>query len=269
VPDADPIDLPRLRRELIRPAGQWRQIDLVAETGSTNADLSARVRAGEPAGRVLITDFQSAGRGRQGRRWTAPPGSGIAMSVSLAPDLAPDRWTWLPLLAGLAVAQGLERAIGQRGARLRLDLKWPNDVLADGRKVCGILAEQFQPAGPPACVVGMGINVHLQADELPVPTATSLGLLVGERVPGRTEVIVEVLTRLESVLSAWSGANGTDVKAEYVARCTTIGRDVRVQLAAERSVYGLATGLDDDGCLIVRTASGPVILGAGDVVHVR
>ena len=117
MPDADPIDLPRLRRELIRPAGQWQQIDLVSETGSTNADLAARVRAGEPAGSVLITDYQSAGRGRQGRRWTAPPGSGIAMSVSLAPDVDPDRWTWLPLLAGLAVAEGLERAIAAARSR--------------------------------------------------------------------------------------------------------------------------------------------------------
>ena len=185
MPDADPIDLPRLRRELIRPAGLWQQIDLVSETGSTNADLSARVRAGEPAGSVLITDYQSAGRGRQGRRWTAPPGSGIAMSVSLAPEVDPDRWTWLPLLAA-SRSPRLEGAMRQRGPSLRLDLKWPNDVLADGLKVCGILAEQIQTPGRPACVVGMGINVHLQADELPVPTATSLGLLVGERVPSRT-----------------------------------------------------------------------------------
>ena len=82
-------------------------------------------------------------------------------------------------------------------------------------------------------------------------------------------MIVEVLARLEAVLAAWQDPNATGVMADYLARCTTIGRDVRVQLAAERSVYGLATGLDDDGCLIVRTASGPVILGAGDVVHVR
>jgi BirA family biotin operon repressor/biotin-[acetyl-CoA-carboxylase] ligase len=269
VPDADPIDLPRLRRELIRPAGRWRQIDLVSETGSTNADLSARVRAGEPVGSVLITDYQSAGRGRQGRRWTAPPGSGIAMSVSLAPEVDPDRWTWLPLLAGLAVAQGLERAIQQRGAPPRIDLKWPNDVLADGLKVCGILGEQIQTTDRPACVLGMGINVHLQADELPVPTATSLALLVGEQVPARTDLIVAVLARLEAVLTAWRDPRGTGVTDDYLARCTTIGRDVQVQLAAERSVYGQATGLDAEGCLIVRTASGPVILGAGDVVHVR
>jgi BirA family biotin operon repressor/biotin-[acetyl-CoA-carboxylase] ligase len=269
VPDADPIDLSRLRRELIRPAGLWRRIDLVAETGSTNADLSARVRIGEPAGSVLITDYQSAGRGRQGRQWTAPPGSGIAMSVSLMPAVNPDRWTWLPLLAGLAVAEGLERAVRQRGAQLQFDLKWPNDVLARGLKVCGILAEQIQTPDRSACVVGMGINVRLQTDELPVPTATSLALLVGEAVPERTGVIVQVLTRLDAVLAAWQDRNATGVMTDYLNRCTTIGREVQVQLAAGRSVYGLATGVDDDGCLIVRTASGPVILGAGDVVHVR
>ena len=216
MPDADPIDLPRLRRELIRPAGQWQQIDLVAETGSTNADLAARVRAGEPAGSVLITDYQSAGRGRQGRRWTAPPGSGIAMSVSIAPEVDPERWTWLPLLAGLAVAEGLERAtatrsraaarpeVAQRRARRRPERcagSWPN--------------RSRRPSDRPACRA-WGSTCTCRADELPVPTATSLGLLAGEQAPERTEVIVEVLTRLEAVLSAWQGPNGTAVRADYL-----------------------------------------------------
>src|SRR5215207_2696267 len=97
------IDLDPLRRQLIRPGGLWRRVDHVSDTGSTNADLAAAARAGtaEP-GTVLVADYQSAGRGRLGRTWTAPPGSSIAMSVLVRPDgVVPERWTWLPLLTGL------------------------------------------------------------------------------------------------------------------------------------------------------------------------
>jgi BirA family biotin operon repressor/biotin-[acetyl-CoA-carboxylase] ligase len=101
MPFDDVIDLAELRRELIRPGGLWQKVDLVPETGSTNADLAARARQGEVSGAVLITDYQSAGRGRQGRTWTAPPGSGIAMSILVRPDgIGPSRWSWLSLLAG-------------------------------------------------------------------------------------------------------------------------------------------------------------------------
>src|SRR4029450_10020127 len=106
----DVIDLAELRQELIRPGGLWQKVDLVPETGSTNADLAARAREDEVPGTVIITDYQSAGRGRQGRVWTAPPGSGIAMSILVRPDgIDPPRWTSVSLLAGLAVAEGIRR----------------------------------------------------------------------------------------------------------------------------------------------------------------
>ena len=138
MPTDDVIDLAELRQELIRPGGLWQKVDLVTETGSTNADLAVRARQGEVPGTVLMTDYQSAGRGRQGRTWTAPPGSGIAMSILVRPNgIDPSRWTWLSLLAGLAVADGVRRA-----ANLPAVLKWPNDVLVNGRKFCGILSER-------------------------------------------------------------------------------------------------------------------------------
>ena len=146
MPTENTIDLEELRQELIRPGGLWRKVDLVAETGSTNADLAASARQGEVSGAVLITDYQSAGRGRQGRTWTAPPASGIAMSILLRPaGIDPSRWTWLSLLAGLAVSDGVRRAAG-----LAAVLKWPNDVLIAGRKVCGILSERVDTAEGPA-----------------------------------------------------------------------------------------------------------------------
>ena len=168
MPTDDVIDLAELRQELIRPGGLWQKVDLVAETGSTNADLAARARQGEVPGTVLITGYQSAGRGRQGRTWTAPPGSGIAMSILVRPNgIDPSRWTWLSLLAGLAVADGVRRA-----ADLPAVLKWPNDVLLHARKFCGILSERVDTSEGPACVVGIGINVSLAERQLPVPSAT-------------------------------------------------------------------------------------------------
>lgn len=262
---ADPLDEAGLRAALIRSGGIWQRLDVVAETGSTNADLAARARAGEAPGSVLITDFQSAGRGRRGRVWTAPPGSGIAMSVSVAPPVDPARWTWLPLLTGLAVASGLQQAAD---GLPELSLKWPNDVLADGQKLCGILAERVETATGPACVIGMGINVALTTDQLPVPTATSLQLLLGDHTPSRPRLIAAVLSQIEARLTEWLN-DPAALKVAYRTRCSTLGRDVAVSLAADRIVEGAAVGLDPDGCLIVSTSTGRVVVGAGDVVHVR
>ena len=267
----DRLDVEVLRRELVRPGGLWSAVDVVPRTGSTNADLAARARSGAPAGAVLVTDFQDAGRGRQGRSWVAPRGSSIAMSALLAPrDVDPSRWTWLPLLAGLAVVEGLRRA-----ADVPAVLKWPNDVLVDGLKVCGILAERVETPTGPACVLGMGVNVWLAADELPVPTATSLALLAearepGSRPPSRNQLIATVLAAFELIFQRWEVLEDDSLfAASYLQRCDTIGRRVRVHLAGDVTVEGQAEALDRDGRLVVRTASGLQTFGAGDVVHLR
>ena len=267
----DTLDAEVLRRELVRPGGLWSGVDVVARTGSTNADLAARARSGAPAGAVLVTDFQDAGRGRQGRSWVAPRGSSVAMSVLLRPgDVDPGRWTWLPLLTGLAVVEGLRRA-----ADVPAVLKWPNDVLVEGQKICGILAERVETPTGPACVVGMGINVWLAADELPVPTATSLALLAearepGSRPPSRNRLIATVLAALELIYERWEVLEDDSLfAASYLQRCDTIGRQVRVHLAGDVVVEGQAEALDHDGRLVVRTPSGLQTFGAGDVVHLR
>jgi BirA family transcriptional regulator, biotin operon repressor / biotin---[acetyl-CoA-carboxylase] ligase len=265
---SDPIDVAELRRELIRPTSLWQQIDFVVETGSTNADLAAAARAGARSGTVLITDYQSAGRGRLGRTWSAPPGTSIAMSVLVQPDgISSPRWTWVPLLAGIAVADGVRAVAG-----LPAVLKWPNDVLVAGRKVCGILAERVETPTGPACVVGMGINVGLGQADLPAETATSLAIAAaeaGSTIPGRTAVIAAVLAELELLVRRWeaAGDNAAAVRG-YVDRCDTIGRRVRVELG-QRTVHGVAEGVDHEGRLLVRTDAGTEVLGVGDVVHVR
>ena len=156
------------------PAG-WRQLRRVATTGSTNADLVALAAAGEPAGLVLVADEQTAGRGRLGRGWTAPPGSGLTFSVLLRPHRAAAHLGWLPLLTGLAVVEAVRSVTG-----VPAELKWPNDVVVRGDggegKLAGILAERLggPGAGAGAVVVGVGLNVSMSTDELPVHTATSL-----------------------------------------------------------------------------------------------
>jgi BirA family biotin operon repressor/biotin-[acetyl-CoA-carboxylase] ligase len=247
-----------LLRRLGDQASWWSELQVVDATGSTNADLSAAARAGAPSGTVLIAEHQRTGRGRFTRRWEAPPGAAVAISVLLRPpaDIALERWTWLPLVAGLAVTQALREAAG-----VPARLKWPNDVLIDDRKVCGILVERVGDAA----VIGMGVNTALRADELPVPTATSL-LLAGAPTPNG-EVAASVLTALRGWYQRWVA--GEDLSAAYRDVSATIGRQVRVELGPDDARQGEAVGIDPVGRLLVRTAAGVEAFAAGDVVHLR
>lgn len=255
-----------MREQLLIPGALWQTIDVVAETGSTNADLARRARQDGIAGSVLVTDYQHAGRGRLGRSWSAPPGSSVAMSVVLRPaGISSTRWTWLPLLAGLAVVEALRRAADAPAV-----LKWPNDVLVGEKKICGILAERVDTPHGPACVIGIGLNVHLSEAQLPVPTATSLELFRPGRVPQRTTLIVTILRALELLVSSWETSDDDEAFASsYIDRCDTIGRRVRVILSSDKEVEGTAEAIDPAGRLVVRTATGTQTFGAGDVVHLR
>jgi BirA family biotin operon repressor/biotin-[acetyl-CoA-carboxylase] ligase len=267
-----PLRTAALRRALVDPAGPWTSLEVLAATGSTNADLAARARAGTAsAGAVLTTDDQQAGRGRRERTWTTPPRSALAVSVLLQPTEVPRAaWSWLPLVVGVGVVDALVRVAG-----LDARLKWPNDVLVADHKVCGVLAEivELGAGGGAAVVVGVGLNVSQRADELPVPTATSLAL-AGAATTDRDTVLRAVLRSVGERYLAWVRAGGdprrSGVGAAYRERCSTIGRQVRVELPGEVTLRGEAEGVDDDGRLLVRPPDEPVrALAAGDVVHVR
>jgi BirA family transcriptional regulator, biotin operon repressor / biotin---[acetyl-CoA-carboxylase] ligase len=267
---ADPIDGAMLRKALLRENTPWADVRVVDEAGSTNVDLVARARDGAPSGSVLIANFQSAGRGRQGRTWSSPAGTGVAVSVLLHPvDVAPVRWGWLPLLAGLGVAEGLLRYPGVPAC-----LKWPNDVLIGEGKVAGILTERIDSPRGPAVVIGFGVNVHLGVSDLPVPSATSLSLHTSDaalRAPlSRTEVVRSCLTALGERYLTWQrGEMDEELATSYRGLCATIGRRVRVELVRGPPMEGIATGVDTGGRLVVRTVSGVQIVGAGDVIHLR
>ncbi|CCK27849.1 biotin-[acetyl-CoA-carboxylase] ligase [Streptomyces davaonensis JCM 4913] len=269
--DRPPLNAQALRRALVRAGGLWSEVEVVQRTGSTNGDLVARANQGKAAeGAVLVAEEQTAGRGRLDRQWTAPPRSGLFFSVLLKPSEVPvARWGWLPLLTGVAVAAGLSRAAGVDTA-----LKWPNDVLVtvggEERKTGGILVER---AGADAVVIGVGVNVTLKAEELPVPQAGSLAL-AGAVSTDRDPLLRAVLRSLEDWYGRWRAAEGdplvSGLQETYAAGCATLGRTVRAELPGDRSVVGEAVALDGDGRLVIATEEGvqePV--GAGDIVHLR
>ena len=150
-------------------------------------------------------------------------------------------------------------------------MKWPNDVLLGDKKVAGILVERVETARGPAAVVGIGLNVSLTEDELPVPTATSL-LLDSGAEPDRTALLITVLATLQEAFDAWEAGGdlgGMRLAESYVAACTTIGREVRVELPGGESLQGTATGVDPGGRLLVEVDGQRTAVAAGDVVHVR
>ena len=263
-------DAAALRAALVGPAGAWARVDVVGQVGSTNAALLASAASGAPDRSVLVAEYQDAGRGRLGREWVSPPDTGVTVSVLLRPaTVAPDRYGWLPLLAGLAVRDAVRELVPAR-----VCLKWPNDLLvgdAQG-KAGGILAEATSGSDGTAVVLGIGLNVAGGPDELPAG-ATSLRAEGAEAVD-RMKVLVTVLTRLAERESAWRAAGGdADVhrlRADYRAACSSLGAEVRVELPGGMTVIGMAEDVDRDGRLLLLGADGQRrAIAAGDVVHLR
>ncbi|RLV54736.1 biotin--[acetyl-CoA-carboxylase] ligase [Aeromicrobium phragmitis] len=258
-----PLDVPALEAAL-RPT-RWQHVVVTAESPSTNAELAEAARAGAPSGSVVTTDHQAAGRGRLDRTFVMPPMSGIAVSALIRPDVPLTRWSWLPLVAGLAVADAIAEAGVAAGG-----IKWPNDVLVDGRKISGILLERVEPpAGSklrPAAVIGMGVNVSVTEADRPVETATSL-LLEGAEHLDRTVLVTRLLTHLDRWLAVWeddAAASFEELRDAFVRRCVTVGQHVRLTLP-DGSREGTAETVDEFGRLVVDGQP----FSAGDITHVR
>lgn len=263
VPTTAPLNVAHVV-ELLGPDNCWDPIEWYERTGSTNEDLAARARAGAAPGLVIGTEHQASGHGRFDRSWRDTPGTATAMSVLVAPRPEPARWGWLSILVGLAVREGVERCTGAEAGRV--SLKWPNDVLLDGRKICGILCERVGDLA----VLGWGLNISMDVDELPVPGAGSLYL--AGLLRGKDELTAEVLGSLQRWFERWQDAG--QVRDGFKANCATLGRTVRVHRDVESSGADVATGvavdIDDSGALVVEDSCGTRrAWSAGDVVHLR
>ncbi|WP_428119268.1 biotin--[acetyl-CoA-carboxylase] ligase [Candidatus Poriferisodalis sp.] len=275
---------------------RFSDVEWYAEIGSTNTELLERARSGAPEGLVMIADLQTAGRGRRGRRWTAPPGTSLMMSVLLRPPhaaLPTSRASLVTLALGLAAADACDETSG-----VRPRLKWPNDLVVSradepgqpDRKVAGILAESITGGGRlEALVIGMGLNTGWpQVPPELAAIATSLNVESGAPVD-RTLLARRVLEGFERRYVRLCGGDGGDGAAllDEARRCSaTLGRRVRIEFDAAalrtpngrdaagradaNALEGVATDLDADGRLLVTDLHGVVhTVAVGDVVHLR
>jgi BirA family biotin operon repressor/biotin-[acetyl-CoA-carboxylase] ligase len=262
---------------------RFADVRWAAETGSTNADALELARQGEPEGIVLVADHQRAGRGRQGRTWTAPPGASLLATVLLRPPAAVLGATTNAM--AVAAAEAVEAVAG-----FAPRLKWPNDLVWPGygsapdRKLAGILAEAEWPRGasiadgwcPPGraeravVAVGIGVNVAWPAD-LPdelADVAVAINHVTGATVD-REELLIALLTRLDHHYGHLLAGAGSSVAAAWRERSATLGRPVRVDLGTH-DLEGIAVDVTEDGHLVVETSDGRRnTLAVGDVVHLQ
>lgn len=251
--DTEPVD------SLLPGDSRWTRIEHLEEVTSTNEVAADNGRSGEPPGLVVVADHQTAGRGRHGRRWDDEPGRSLLMSA-LVRDGFP-RPSLVPLAAGLAVADAIA------AVHAIPELRWPNDVLVDGRKCAGVLVEAVGDL-PGRIVIGIGVNVDWRAVERDEETAAWGSLAEAlDREVGRWTVLGHVLTSLDGHLRAAEG-DPDRLVAGYRRRCATLGAEVEISTGAG-VVVGAAEDVTSAGALVVRTGEDSVTLRAGDVVHVR
>ena len=255
------LDLHKLERALAGIAGPVR---FVEETGSTNSDALDWASEGAPEKAVVVADYQTAGRGRWGRSWEAPPGSALLFSLVLRPR--PDMVRLLTTLAGVACAAGLRNA-----TELEPGLKWPNDVILSGRKVAGILVET-RVAGTriTAAVVGMGINVSSRPDDFsPEVAATATSLAVEMEASGRGEP-PERAVLLAAILEQFDHRYGGEWSPPHLLEEATglsvvLGRAVRIRSPQGDVIEGVAKGLTADGALEIESGGSVSVVDSGEV----
>jgi BirA family biotin operon repressor/biotin-[acetyl-CoA-carboxylase] ligase len=229
---------------------------VVEVTGSTQDDLLASVERNDARnGDVLVTEFQSAGRGRLDRKFDAPQSSALMFSLYLQPSREKSDWSFLPLLSGLIVSL----ALAELDPGLEVSLKWPNDLLIGERKVGGIIAHATEKG----IVVGIGINVAMTESELPVTHATSLALN-NYRELDRNVILSRILTQYEEIFLRWQA--GEDLRHLYRERSSTVGKEVRVDSQQGAHINGLAIDIAPNGELILKDGTRVTV---GDVVHLR
>lgn len=290
-PQDSSLDMDQLQARLVE-TGLLARLVKVETTGSTNADLLAAAAETDftetwPHLSVLTAEEQTSGRGRMQRGWASPPGTTLSTSLVLQPSLPPEQRHWLSLTAGLALTGVLRRQ------GIPASMKWPNDVHVNGRKIAGILAV-VPPQKPHTVILGCGINVLQSAEELPVPTATSVLLERPQTTAEmRTELLAAWLADFAELIHRIQGEGDIEpIREDIISAISTIGEEVRLELPDQSAVRGRATAVETDGALTIEVTSrrrtpldaeaggGPSHLwepvapyrasyNSGDVIHLR
>lgn len=224
--------------------GYW-SVRVVEKIDSTQTALKS---LNPSHGDVIVSNFQSAGRGRLDRTFEADAGSALLFSAYIEPRHDRSEWGFIPLLVGLSVAEVLG---------IEFYTKWPNDILSDLGKVGGILCETFSDG----IVIGIGINVSMTQEQLPVPTASSILLTLGS-APDRNSLLPAILREVAFNLAEWE--NGEDLTDDYLDSSGTMGKRVAVNLPDGTSYEGIAAGISSNGELLLESGQ---VVSVGDIIH--
>jgi BirA family transcriptional regulator, biotin operon repressor / biotin---[acetyl-CoA-carboxylase] ligase len=243
------------------------QLYFFPQTGSTNDEAFSLGIAGVPEGTVVIADSQTKGKGRMQRHWHSPKDSSIYTSVILRPPVQLSKASQIPIAIGVAVAEVLEKY-----CQGKVRLKWPNDVLIDGKKVCGILAQMKTSAGAVDFVVlGIGINVNLSREQFPQDIqeiATSLAIETGREI-SRLELIISLYENLEKCYKKLLQKGFGPIKEKWLELAPMMGKTVQI-IFKDEAIEGKAIGFDDDGSLILLTDGAKEIkVSAGDATIIK
>ncbi|WDH97256.1 biotin--[acetyl-CoA-carboxylase] ligase [Paenibacillus urinalis] len=230
-----------------------RKIHIMDSTASTQVDAMTQAENGTEEGSLFIAEQQTSGRGRLGRKWFSPSGKGIWMSLVLRPELPIRYMPQLTLLTGVAVCKAIRRVTGAEAA-----IKWPNDILIHGKKVCGILLESATEDNKVKyCIAGIGIDVNLSAEDYPeelTEIATSLKLETGHTI-NRALLIAEILNEMELLYDRYTNEGFNPIQVEWEEHSVSIGQAVRTETLTE-TIQGVAKRLDPSGGLVIAAPSG-------------
>ena len=240
-----------------------RDVRVFSETGSTNDIIEKLARDGAKEGVVVFAESQSRGRGRMGRKWESPSGKGLWFSLLLRPEMHPLAATRITVAAATALSRSIRRFSG-----VKVQIKWPNDLLVDGRKLVGILTEMSAELDCVRYVIlGIGVDVNIAEEELPEELraiATSVRIESGNEID-RPGLAAAILRELDAEYSRLNRDGFKSIAEDWESQCVTLGRNVTIDIG-ERRIEGRAESLDEDGALMVRTRFGQLerIIG-GDV----